>query len=341
MIGKIVLAAFKRETIMMQRYKHKLFACTIILSFTLASVFILGQISQAALCSKWSEGEKVGELDHNLVNEASGIEASRKFPGRLYHINDSGGGHFFYISDLSGSNTKKIEIDIDAPKRSDFEDLSLGGCSSNKSCIFIADIGDNSKRKDSVELILIEELEKYGNSIQPLKRIELVYPDKPHNAEGMAVHPNGDIYIITKEENLSDLEAYPAKLYRLSAEKWQNKADKMQLLEYVSEIDLRLLNPSGTAYGQVVSAFDIAPDGKSFLILTYENALEFNIDLSKQKMKPTRQLKKGRDYNLIELKSLPQQESITYTPDGKGFLYNTEFHWFEAPIIRVDCLDSR
>jgi len=141
-------------------------------------------------------------------------------------------------------------------------------------------------------------------------------------------------------ENLDESEAYPAKLYRLSSEKWQNSGNKEQLLEYISEIDLQYLNPSGTVYGQVVSAFDIAPDGKSFLVLTYENVFEFNIDLSENGIKETRDLKKGQDYNIVELKSLPQQESISYLPSGKGFLYNTEFHWFEAPIIRVDCLDT-
>ena len=50
-------------------------------------------------------------LDHKLIDEASGIEVSSKFPNRLYHINDSGGGQFFYISDLKGNSTQKIAID--------------------------------------------------------------------------------------------------------------------------------------------------------------------------------------------------------------------------------------
>jgi len=308
--------------------------------FILFLVFLIEEMSLAAICSKWSEGQKSGALDHTLINEASGIEASDHFPGRLYHINDSGGGQYFYITDARGNKTKKIRMEGVTPKRSDFEDLSLGGCFKNKTCIFIADIGDNRKRRESVEIIIIEELEKYGDSVYPIKRLKLVYPDQSHNAEGMAVHPNGDIYIITKEEDLDESEAYPAKLYRIQSEKWQNTKNKMQLLEYVAEIDFPNLNPSGTAYGQVVSAFDIAPDGKSFLVLTYENAFEFNIDLSQSGMKEAQQLKKGQDYKMVELKSLSQQESISYLPNGKGFLYNTEFHWFEAPIFRVDCLDN-
>ena len=205
--------------------------------------------------------------------------------------------------------------------------------------MFIGDIGDNRARKDYVEIIIVPELEQYGTFVKPLKRVKIRYPDGPHNAEGMAVYPNGDIYIITKEENLRELEAYPAKIYKLPAQTWQYEANKIKTVDYIGEIDLEIINPAATAYGQVVSAFDIAPDGKSFIVLTYENAIEFNIDLSNQLIKPTSQLEKGKDYKVIELRSLPQQESITYLPSGQSFLYNTEHHWFEAPIIRVDCLN--
>lgn len=317
--------------------KTKLIPQLFISMAVITFLFFAGN-SSAELCSRWSEGEKVGVLNHNLINEASGVEASKKFHGRLYHINDSGGGHFFYISDIKGDQTIKITIEGESIKKSDFEAVSVGKCL-DKSCLFIGDIGDNKSTKPFVEIIVIEELEQYGASIEPLNRIKLVYPDQPHNAEGMAVHPNGDIYIITKEENLRDLEAYPAKIFKLPADNWKPGSNEKHTLEYIGEIDLRILNPSGTAYGQVVSSLDISPDGKSFLVLTYENAIEFNIDLSNQEIKPTAQLKKGIDYNLIDIRSLPQQESITYTPSGKSFLYNTEYHWFEAPIMRVHCLN--
>ncbi len=311
----------------------------IFILLVLCTSLLLGEIGQAELCQNWGQAKRIGALDHNLIDEASGIEASQMFPGRLYHINDSGGGQYFYITDLNGKNTQKIKIEGKASKKSDFEDIGLGRCF-DKSCLFIGDIGDNKARKYSVSIIVVEEVENYGISVKPLKRIKLKYPDGPHNAEGLSVHPNGDIYIVTKEENLRDLEAYPSKVYKLSAEDWQNSANDIITLKYIGEIDLRALNPSGTAYGQIVSAFDIAPDGKSFLLLTYEDALEFNIDLSDDKIKPSGEMKKGQDYNVIELKSLPQQESIAYMPDGGSFLYSTEHHWFKAPILRVECLSE-
>ncbi len=308
-------------------------------SLVLALFLFLIEIAHADICQNWGKAQKMGVLDNKLIDEASGIEVSSKFPSRLYHINDSGGGQFFYISDLKGTNTQKIAIDGKGIKKSDFEDIGVGKCF-DKTCLFIGDIGDNKAKKYSVEIIVIDEIEEYRSSVKPLKRLTVKYPDGPHNAEGLAVHPNGDIYIVTKEENLRELEAYPSKIYKLTAKEWQNSSDKTITLEHVGDIDLRVLNPSGTAYGQIVSAFDIAPDGKRFLLLTYENALEFNIDISEQKIKPSEKMIKGQDYNLIELKTLPQQESIVYMPDGTSFLYNTEHHWFQAPIMKVNCLDE-
>jgi len=309
-----------------------------IFTLILITMFSGTYLSKAELCGKWGEAEKSGVLDHHLINEASGTEASDKYPGRLYHINDSGGGYFFYISDMKGGNTQKIRIDGEASKYSDFEDISLGKCF-DESCLFIGDIGDNKSNKKAVEIIIIEESQEYKTFVKPIKRLKVKYPDGSHNAEGLAVHPNGDIYIITKEENLDEYAVYPSKIYRLPASKWQDQINILTTLDYVGEIDLRIINPSGTAFGQVVSAFDISPDGSSFIVLTYENAVEFNIDLSHKQLRSTKKLVGGKDYQIIELKPLPQQESIAYTPDGKSFLYDTEHHWFEAPILKVDCLD--
>lgn len=292
--------------------------------------------SVAELCSKWGEPKQVGVLDHNLINEASGLEVSAKYPGRLYHINDSGGGHFFYITDSKGGKTRKIRIEGEASRYSDFEDISIGKCS-DSSCLFIGDIGDNKRSKKAVEIILVQESDDYTTIVKPIKRFKVIYPDGTHNAEGLAVHPNGDIFIITKEEDLKEFEAYPARIYRIPASKWEEFAGGVITSQYLGEINLRVINPSATAYGQVVSAFDISPDGKRFIVLTYENAVEFNFDLSGSKIPPTQQLIEGKDYQVIELAPLPQQESISYGNDGKSFIYDTEYHWFKAPIFKVDC----
>ncbi|MEW6145668.1 MAG: hypothetical protein AB1598_11680 [Thermodesulfobacteriota bacterium] len=312
-------------------------------AIVLTAIMLVSAASEgrAGLCKKWGEGEKAGALDYLQIDEASGIAVSGKFPGRLYHVNDSGSGPYFYISEMSGGNAKAVRIEGFNALGSDFEDASLGPCFSGKTCFFIADIGDNNERRKFVRIIIIEELQDYGRSYAPLKILKLEYPDRPHNAEGMAVHPNGDIYIFTKEEDLDKMESYPAKLFKIEKESWENAGDGVLKLEYAGELDLPRLNGSGSPFGGVVTSFDIAPSGKTFLVLTYEDAYEFDTDLSASGLKPADRLVRDKDYSVIKLMSLPQQESVSYVEDGRGFIYDSEYHVFDVPIIKVECLGGR
>lgn len=312
----------------------------LIVIILLSAVLPAAQESKAELCGRWSGGQKTGSLDFTMIDEASGIAASSIFPGRLYHVNDSGGGPYFFTTDVSGKNTQKIRINDFDSHSSDFEDFDVGDCMPSKPCLFIADIGDNLRQRKYAEIIVIPELENYNGAVSPTKRLKIKYPDRPRNAEGMSIHPSGDIYILTKEEDLDKSEAYPSRLYKLEKSKWETAGEETLELEYSGEIDFRALGSSDSVFGSVVSSFDIAPDGKSFLVLTYENAYEFNADLSESALKPSGKMKKGTDYSVIELDSLPQQEGVTYVDGGEAFLYDTEYHLLGVPIIKVRCLDG-
>lgn len=185
---------------------------------------------------------------------------------------------------------------------------------------------------------MIEESEDFGRAAIPLKVLNLAYPGRPHNAEGMAIHPNGDIYIFTKEEDLDNMKSYPSKLYKIEKEKWEKADGGVLELEYSGELDLPRLSGSDSAYQSVITAFDISPDGRKFIVLTYEDAYEFDIDLSVSGLKKSGNLVKGKDYSVIELRALPQQESISYIEEGRGFIYDSEYHMFDVPIMKVECL---
>lgn len=312
----------------------------IVIAVMLALVSMPGSPAMAALCDKWSAGEKIGELNHLRIDEASGIAVSSKFTGRLYHVNDSGGGPYFYITDMDGKNTRSVQIEGFNVRRSDFEDMGSGRCFDGKFCLFIADIGDNGEKRKFVEIIIVEEVPEFKDSVMPLKRLRLTYPDRPHNAEGLAVHTNGDIYILTKEEDLDKSIAHPAKLYKLEKETWEKAGDQELKLDYVGEIDFTRISSSDSVFGNLPTALDISPDGQRFLVLTYENAYEFNFDLSKDTLKPAKEMKKGKDYSVIEVPTLPQQESVSYTDAGKAFIYETEYKVLGVPIMKVECLDE-
>ncbi|NIT14595.1 MAG: hypothetical protein GTN99_10250, partial [Candidatus Dadabacteria bacterium] len=198
-------------------------------------------------CKKWDEAEAAGALDHKFIHEASGIAASRINKNRLYHVNDSGNGPYFYTTDEYGSDTKQIMIKDFNFKRADFEDMTIGPCYA-KTCVFIADIGDNRRSRDFINILIIEEKEKYGQSEKPLRIVKLEYPDKPHNAESLAIHPNGDLYIITKEENYKRQKSFPSHIFRVKREKWEYAASKPLRLDHIGILDIESINPDTSGF---------------------------------------------------------------------------------------------
>lgn len=311
------------------------------------SIFLLPIIftyyAHADLCKKWSEPKKVGTLDTALVNEASGLVISKKFPNRFYHNNDSGDGPFFYITDLAGAGTQKVTVPGMQPL--DAEDIALGPCAGGD-CIFLGDLGDNKEVRPNIDLWVLSEVETFQIQAEVWKHLILKYPDAPHNAEALAVHPKtGDVYILTKEADMIERRAKPAKWFRLSANVLSNAlTDSTQVLEYLGSIDFPWLNYDYGLWGQIITAMDISPDGERLIALTYENAVEIRFDLLNHGTIETRKWKEGEDYSIVRWPLLvSQQEAVTYSINGRSFYFDSEFNPDagdqEAPIYRVDCLE--
>jgi hypothetical protein len=266
----------------------------------LSILSILSTAASGEICPRWKDSVRIGELQPQL-KEASGLAASRQFPGRLYHINDSGDAGNFYITGMDGKDTRAIRVADFEP--TDTEALSLGPCFSNRrdSCIYLGDIGDNDQKRKSIEIAVVNEVQNFPQTVSVRKRFKLRYPDGPHDAESMAVHPDGSIYILTKEA--------PARLFKANA----NLAQPM--LEAVTTLD-----PGGKPTDMAIS-----DDGSRLLVLTYVDAIEYSMNFKQQQK--------------IRLNYLQQQESIAYLPGSQSFIYSTERLLAVLPqwIMRVDC----
>lgn len=293
-------------------------------------------IVNAQVCSQWSAPQKVGNLDTHRLQEASGLAISKQFANRFYHHNDSKAGGYFYMTDSTGAHTKEIEF-IDR-KVKDVEDISVGPCNSGQ-CIFLGDIGDNDFDRPSIDLWIVPESKTLSESFLKSKKINLTYPDGPHNAESLAVHPvTGDVYILTKELRPHERRAEPALLFKLPR---SAMAQATAELELVGTVDLSWVSYNYGVFGHIATSMDISPDGKKLLVLTYENAVELNFEKILQKV-DTRKFKAGRDYNIIPIRNLlSQQEAIAYSTDGKSFYFDSEYNEkegdTESPLYRVDC----
>jgi len=309
--------------------------------FALFLICLTMATAQAELCKVWEKVKVVGEMEHTIINEASGL-ATSEFADRLYHINDSGDGPFFYQTDLNGQKTKKIAIENFEP--ADVEDLAYGKCGQieqEKNCLYIGDIGDNAEARTTISVVVIEEVEEFPEKVTPLKTLVLKYPDKAHNAEGMAIHPNGDLYILTKEVDYANQRAVSAILFKLTKEKMNGSSENPLELEKVFEYEFPFILFNFNLWGRIVTAFDISADGKRLLILTYKTAIEINIDLEVGPLKPIRQMVPGIDHQIIAIPALAQQEAVAFTRDGTAFYYNTEFKENKVELIKVSCKSTQ
>jgi hypothetical protein len=310
--------------------------------FKLSTIFLLQLVFltntyASPLCKKWSTYSKIADLDQNHLLEVSGLAWSLKDPQRLYHVNDSGDGPRVYLTDVQG-NFEGF-FDLLGVNPVDIEALGIGRCPGikNENCLFIADIGDNLFRRDWIELIIIKEQLGYAPLVDPLIKMRLRYPDKAHNAEGIAIHPNGDLILITKEKPPVGDKIVSAKVYRLKPELMAHGT--VALLDQIGEIDLPVLLSKFESSGQIVTGFDIHPSGSKFLMLTYMNFVEVKLDISKP-MPPVHSWKEGVDYNVVVTPTLPQTESIIYTPDDKTILISSEKRKGVGPYLgKVECLE--
>jgi hypothetical protein len=288
-----------------------------------------------SLCPAWSEPERVGAIDPVALKEASGIAVSRAIPGRLYHHNDSGMGPKFFTTASDGSNLRTVTIAAYEPR--DIEDMSMTSCGNSggdtRTCLVFGDIGDNSVKRESVTFVFVPEKRDYADTETALRMVKARYPDGPHNAEGFAFHPDGDLYLLTK------VSRAPAQIFRLTAAQMKTNDGSVQTFTPVGSIDVPALaaapgEPPPT--GQV-TAFDISPDGKRALILTYGGAIEIAFDMSKP-LPPQPAWREGADYRRIALARLLQLEAIAYAPDGKSFVYDSELPaGTTSPLYRQTC----
>ena len=302
----------------------------LILASALMAATPLG--AQAQVCKAWSAPVLAASIASEPIHEASGLEASRAYRGRLYHNNDSGDGLRFYITDMSGGGLQTVNLK--GPKPTDMEELSLGPCGS-RTCLYLGDVGDNAGARSEVSFTLLAEKKTYAETETPLRVVRARYPDGPRNVEAFALHPNGDLFVVTKPVDARVTNPGPASVYRLSANQL-TQSDGVQVFAKLGELDLPRLLADLPFYGWIPTGLDISRDGKRAVLLTYMAVVELGFDLADG---VPAKLTAGDNVSVFRAPPLAQQEAITLLPDDSGFLYDSEAARQAAtfPLNRVTC----
>lgn len=250
----------------------------------------------------WGEPKLLCIVENERVKESSGIAASTREAGVYFTHNDSGSGPKFYKFNDKGKVLG--EFAVSGAKATDWEEMASAKLD-GKNFLYFADIGDNSRRRKSIQIYQAEEPKLGATAVPTVGTYDLSYPDEAQNAEAFFVHPKtGDFYIIPKASKT------PVGLYRLE----RPARSGSYKLEKVADVKL-----SGSlSQALLITGAAISPDAKHVVVRTYLGAFEYDlVDTVASAF--------TRKPRAVRLNLELQGESITYRADGKALITTSEF----------------
>lgn len=271
------------------------------------------------------KAEKVAVLADKRIRESSGIARSVRHPGIFWTHNDSAGEPCLFAINRKGETVAKVRVPTAA--NFDWEDITQGPDDEGQSCLFIGDIGDNLKRRASIQIYRIpepdlpEDADKEVLSAEP-EIWHVSYPDGRHNAECLMLHPlTRQLFIVTKEDNGR------CTLFRVPDERVSGQA--MKLIK-VADLHFPARQREGKRPGMasMTTAADFSPDGSRLVIATYSYLHEWK--LSK---KASLEQSLSAPATIIQPPLTKQMEAVCYDVDGASLWFTSE--QLPTPLYRL------
>jgi hypothetical protein len=137
----------------------------------------------------------IAQFTDQRIDESSGLAASQYHRERFWTHNDSGDEARLFLLDRVAGQARAVPVTN--AKAVDWEDMASGRVGERR-LLVIADIGDNARRRDSVQLYLIDEPSESEKQCAA-ESIDVRYPDGPRDGEAVAIDAaGGRILIIAK-----------------------------------------------------------------------------------------------------------------------------------------------
>ena len=197
------------------------------------------------------------------LEETSGVTVSLSQPDVFWTHNDD--GSVLTAMNSVGEIISRIRI---RPSLTDWEDIATSSCAGGKSCLYLADTGDNLERRSAGDIsirrleepdldspnfraTLNQQIPEFDTDVFPVR-----LPDGPRDIEALLVLPGEDIYVSTKGRN------GPVAIYRYPP---PLRPDTVTL-ELVQE-----LSPGARVIPRQVTGGSVSPEGDILALRTYES----------------------------------------------------------------------
>lgn len=271
---------------------------------------------------------QVCTLQDKRIDESSGLAASRRYPDLIWTHNDSGDTARAFLIDHKGQT--RAVVNLIGAEAIDWEDMEVVG-EGAAAWVYTGDIGDNFERRPNVVVYRFHEPD-LATALQPqtsnekvtrispvvnmlCQKVTLTYPDRAHNAESLIVTPAGDIIIVSKDANGSQIFKSPQPFSDCAA----------MVLQQVGSYKFT----GASKWSPLATGADLSPDGKHVVVTTYTDVFEWDVPAEN----PWATLWQNKP-RISALPQMKQAESICYTNDSRNLLVGSE--GTNAPIFELD-----
>ena len=221
------------------------------------------------------------------IIESSGLATDAEAE-RYWTVNDSGDAGVAYALDDQGETRGTLQFRV--------EPVDVEAVAFHEGRLYVADIGDNRARRDSVTVYFFDDADPATEPVV-YKAYDFSYPDGPHDAETLLVDGDGRLFIVTKGVE-GGIYAAPTSPSRQGVNELERVGDA----------------PAFVTDGTVL------PDGR-FALRTYVSVEIVDPDSYEVVARAATPAQK-------------QGESITTTFDGKDLLVGSEGR--RSKVLRID-----
>lgn len=269
---------------------------------------------QTCACTYGAAGLS-GTIGENSVKELSGVASSAGLANVVWSHED---GNRTKIYAFTTAGATKGAVSLTGVTTTDLEDIAVGPCGGG-SCVYVADIGDNTLVRTQYQLYTFAEPSAINGtqSITPTT-YGFQYPDGAHNSEAFFLDPRDEAaYVILKGTT------NPVTVYRIPL-----AAGSPSTAALVATFSI----PSGD---KQVTAADLHTDscGTKLAIRTYDALYELRgaPDATIAQLLATTPVK-------IPVAVEVQGEAVSYVRDGRGYFTLSEEPSGTPPkLMRVPC----
>ena len=263
--------------------------------------------------------------------ETSGVAASILNPALVWTHNDGGRGPFLYALDRDGQLRARIEL---SRRNRDWEDIARARCELG-ACLYVANTGDNSERRDNISLYRLAEPEvadeldvnadgnvNTGGNVDAdrsvdVERYRMTLPDGPRDIEAMYVLPGEQIFFVTKGRN------HPVTVYRYPS--------PLRSEEIVTLVEVQRLTDGPADVPGMVTGASATLDGGTVAIRTYATLTFFGVTEGEQLLES----RVGR-VNLRPLREA-QGEGVAFGANGEISLTSESVFGSSPSLTFLNC----